>query len=188
LIFALLGEGPVPPQLVSMSTELPTLAFFAEIYRRHGHRCPMSTLGGRLGFAARRHLAGQGSAFAAVYRIATCAVDGIRHAIGCDEGGGTLEVRDLGAHLLTLTDLNSGRSVAVALRPEALHLAGDYRQQIEELERLRPSLTPEQLRQGQQRTDALLDALLERLRSLPDDELLSVCSPLAAGPLPGGDP
>lgn len=156
--------------------DLPPFELFAEIYRRHGHRCPMSTLGGRLGFAARRRLPAALAAgeLHAVYHIDTCAVEGIRCATGCGESEETLEVRPEGAHRLTLVERGTGRGVEAVLRSETLALAGTYRQMDEALERERASLEPEELARRQQKQEAFLDGLLERLRTLPDEELLLI--------------
>jgi formylmethanofuran dehydrogenase subunit E len=151
--------------------EVPPFALFAEIYRRHGHRCPMSTLGGRLGFAARRHFAAESPRLAAVYRIATCAADGIRQAIG---GEAALEVREEGEHRLTLTDLDSHTWVELELRAEALTMAGEYRQQAEDFDVARAGLTPAEVLAWQERMTALLDGLLQQLRTLPDADLLTI--------------
>ena len=51
---------------------------FQRIYARHGHRCPMSTLGGRMGLAAMTTLGPQPvESLEARYAHDTCAVDGI---------------------------------------------------------------------------------------------------------------
>lgn len=157
--------------------DLPPFEIFAEIYRRHGHRCPMSTLGGRLGWAARRRLPEVPEAeLHAVYRIDTCAVEGIRCTTGCEEASGTLEVRSKGEHRLTLVERRSGRGVEAVLRPEALSRAGEYRRLDEALERERPGLDPAGLDRRLREKEVFLDALLEDLRTLPDEELLKLRS------------
>jgi formylmethanofuran dehydrogenase subunit E len=165
------GIVPITTNSEPLVAEVPPFALFAAIYRRHGHRCPMSTLGGRLGFAARRHFAAGPSRLAAVYRIATCAVDGIRQAIGCEAA---LEVREEGEHRLTLADLDSHTWVELELRAEALAMAGEYRRQMETFEEARAGLAPAEVLAWQGRTEALLDRLLGQLRTLPDAELLII--------------
>jgi len=156
--------------------ELPPFALFVEIYRRHGHRCPMSTLGGRLGYAARRLLGPEvpDGALAAAYQAVTCAVDGIRQATGCSEEAGSLAVSEGGRHRLTLVDRRSGRGLAVALRPEILALAGEYRRFDEELERDRTTLGAEELAERIREKETFLDLLLERLRTMPDEEMIEL--------------
>jgi len=154
--------------------ELPPFELFAEIYRRHGHRCPMSTLGGRLGFAARRRLGLEvpPADLAAIYQTATCALDGIREATGCSEADATLAVCEKGRHRLALFDRRSGLGLAVELRPATLLLAAEYRRLEEALEKDRPLLGGEELAERLRQKEVFLDLLLERLRTLPDEELL----------------
>lgn len=131
---------------------------FDEIYRRHGHRCPMSTLGGRLGHAARRRLGGlDAPELRAVYHARTCAADGVALTTGCAMEEGSLTVEDHGRHVLHLVRAHDGEGVEVTLREAALDLAGEY-------QKLR----------AEPATEAELEALLERLRSAPEKELLAV--------------
>lgn len=162
---------------------IPPHELFSEIYRRHGHRCPMSTLGGRLGHAARRQFgkAVPSEALRAVYHITTCALDGIRQSTGCSELAGSLEVRENGRHLLTLVDTRDGCWVEVELLPQTLELAGEYRRFCEELELELPMIAEDERAQRSREREALLDALLERLRTTPESELLMIRS---AGSLP----
>jgi len=153
-------------------TELPPAELFNEIWRRHGHRCPMSTLGGRLGWAARRRLpAGE---LHGVYRIDTCAVEGIRCATGCSEADGTLEVRAEGRHLLSLVERGSGASIEAELRPETLTLAAGYRRLDDALERDRAGLDPDELERRLREKESFLDGLIEKLCCLADDQLLQL--------------
>lgn len=166
------------------ATAVPTLATFEAIWRRHGHRCPMSTLGGRLGHAARRRLpAAAGADLRAVYGIATCAVDGITVTTGCSEGAGTLQIEDRGRHLLLLRDVGSGEVVTAEIRPETLDMAAVYRRCDEALERERSSLKAAQLARRLREKAQILDELLPKLRTWPEDELLLVLTgdEIAAG-------
>ena len=63
-----------------MSSNPPPL--FARIYARHGHRCPMSTLGGRLGLAALNALGETDGELKAVFANRTCAIYGITAVTG----------------------------------------------------------------------------------------------------------
>jgi formylmethanofuran dehydrogenase subunit E len=142
--------------------------FFAAIYALHGHRCPMSTLGGRLGRAA----AARVGSFRrlAVYHIDTCALDGIRVATGCRE----VRVTDEGRHVLDLVDARNGRGVAVTLRPEALEIAGEYRRISDALDRDRAALDAATLATRQAEVARVLDRVLEQLWTLPDEALLEI--------------
>lgn len=157
------SPGAVPPEL------------FEEIYRRHGHRCPMSTLGGRLGYAAFRHLAaGPEENLLALYHIRTCALDGIGVATGCTLAAGNLRVREEGRHALTLVRRQDGGGVEATLREEALAIAWEYRRVCEVLERERPGLSEQELREREGRREAILEGVLLRLRGEDEENLLEV--------------
>jgi formylmethanofuran dehydrogenase subunit E len=81
---------------------------FIRIYARHGHRCPMSTLGGRLGLAALKGLGDCDGELQAVYSHRTCATDGIAETTGCTEEKGSLIVKNDGRHALALSCLENG--------------------------------------------------------------------------------
>jgi formylmethanofuran dehydrogenase subunit E len=135
----------------------------------------MSTLGGRLGHAARRRLPETaGASLRAIYGVATCAVDGIAVTTGCSEGAGTLQIEDRGRHLLLLRDVGGGLAVTAEIRPETLDMAAVYRRFDEALERERSSLGVAELAQRLQEKASILDALLPKLRTWPEDELLLV--------------
>jgi len=161
-----------------MSKPSPPPELFEEIRRRHGHYCPMSTLGGRLGFAARQRLAPAGE-LTAVYFSATCAIDGIRVSTGCDPANGTLRVTERNRHALWLATTD-GRGVLVELLPAALERAGEYRTLDLALESERAHLSPDLLARRLGEKENFLRALLQQLRSLPDDELLALDDRLPA--------
>lgn len=98
---------------------IPHKQFYADLADRHGHYCPMSTLGLRIGWAARRRL--QGSAHQAIYLARTCAVDGIRLALKDSE----LQVEERGNHQLRVADREA--RWLIGLRPETLQRAASYR-------------------------------------------------------------
>jgi formylmethanofuran dehydrogenase subunit E len=144
---------------------------FAAIYRRHGHRCPMSTLGGRLGLAARRTLGGGGEMHA-VYNIRTCALDGIAVTTGCREEDASLRVEERGEHRLRLA--NGDGVVMVALRPAALEIAGRYRLASEALEREGATLPEQERQEREAAVQQILDEVLQALWTLPDEVLLEI--------------
>jgi len=106
-------------------SEIPVL--FQQIRVRHGHYCPMSTLGGRLGLAALEALDGSCGTYEARYRIDTCAADGIALATGCLPEEGRLSVRNEGRHCLELWDAATGRGVRAELTAAALERAAACR-------------------------------------------------------------
>lgn len=151
-------------------TFLPPFELFAEIYRRHGHRCPMSTLGGRLGHAARGRLDDDRSLTAA-YHIPTCAADGIAVTTGCSRADGSLRVVDCGRHALWLQTAD-GRGIFAELKPETLQRSAGYRALGQALEQDRERLSPQEVADRLAEQEAFLDQLLDELRTLPDEELI----------------
>jgi formylmethanofuran dehydrogenase subunit E len=143
-------------------------ALFDQIYVRHGHRCPMSTLGGRLGYAAAERVGA--AERLAIYYADTCALDGIRVATGID----TPRVIEQGRHVLVLVDPVDGRGVQVSLRPAALDIAWEYRRVGEALDRDRAALDAATLSVRRQELERVLDEVLRRLWTLPDEELLEI--------------
>ena len=148
---------------------------FDEIYARHGHRCPMSTLGGRLGYAAAAQVASIRRL--AIYHANTCALDGIRVATSCRE----VRVVDDGQHVLLLVDARNGRGVRVGLRPEALTIAGEYRCLDDALARDRAGLDAATLAVRTAEVERVLNRVLEQLWTLPDEALLEI-SPVTLSP------
>ena len=131
---------------------------FARIYARHGHRCPMSTLGGRLGLAAVKMLGENPAGLQAIYSNRTCALDGIAEATGCCEEEGTLVVQNDGRHALVLKSVAA--SVEVELTAEALTMAGRYRSLCSRLEHGWDGLDAQEQLRRRAEMDAMLDELL----------------------------
>ncbi|PLY05730.1 MAG: hypothetical protein C0624_04730 [Desulfuromonas sp.] len=146
---------------------------FQQIYARHGHRCPMSTLGGRMGLAAMKALGPQpAERLEAHYAHDTCAIDGIELTTGCSRANKRLTVAQTGAHVLSL---NVGaHGVVVTLRDAALAIAWRYRKVDEELEQARGKRSLEELEGLLHLRSEVLQEVLEKFWTLPDDELLRV--------------
>lgn len=147
-------------------TEAPE--FYARIYARHGHRCPMSTLGGRLGLAALERLSGDCER--AQYGIRTCALDGIAEATGCCETAGTLEVVGDGRHRL---ELFAGEArVAAELTGAILQRAGEYRRLSNRLEADWEDLDSDERHRRRTAMEAALDELLPELWAAPEPAII----------------
>ena len=157
---------------------LPPRQLFAEIYEIHGHRCPMSTLGGRLGFAARERLAGR-APLTATYYIATCAADGISVMTGCQKTDGSLRIVPQERHALWLQDAD-GRGLFAELNHSALQLAGEYRSRDQEFLRDEARLSAEERQERQTRKGLFLEDLLQKFWTMPDDELMNFAAKLPA--------
>jgi len=158
-------------------------ALFEEIYRVHGHRCPMSTLGGRIGYAARRHLSASAVGdLLGIYHARTCAVDGIVLAAGGLKRDESLFVREEGRHLLLLADNEARNGVRVSLRQETLDLAGEFRLRASAIEKSMESAPESERAALAAERERALDRLLETLWTAPDDDLLEI-APLYDLPL-----
>lgn len=151
--------------------EVPEI--FARIYEKHGHRCPMSTLGGRLGLAAMALPQLDRESLRGVYHSRTCALDGIALTIGCSEEDGNLAVTAEGRHCLELYD-DAGNGVVLSLNENAMQIAGDYRRLSHELEQGWDGLTEEERSARDTRREAALDALLPGLWQAADADLITV--------------
>lgn len=126
---------------------------FLRIRARHGHYCPMSTLGGRLGVAALQVLGEEAGKLTARYHIDTCAVDGIAVATGCLPEDGRLTMRPDGLHRLELWG-RDGVGVRAELTSTALERAATCRKQLD--------------------AGGVPDEVLAGLRSAPADELITL--------------
>lgn len=124
--------------------KLPEKALYAELAARHGHYCPMSTLGLRLGWLVSPLFLN--ADLTASYHARTCAVDGLCLSLGEEK----FSVSDRGEHVLKM----AMREVLweISFRPQTLELAASYRLL----------------------TEAAQQDLLEQLRQAPSDDLVHV--------------
>ncbi|PNU19380.1 hypothetical protein C2E25_12895 [Geothermobacter hydrogeniphilus] len=150
----------------------PAPDIFARIYARHGHRCTMSTLGGRIGLAVLRLRRAEWGDVRGSYLTRTCAVDGIAEVTGLSEDDDRLQVIPEGRHLLRLEHA-VGR-LEIELAPTALELAGNYRRLGYQLEAGWDDLDSAERERREGLREEALDALLVRLWDMGDDELLLI--------------
>jgi len=146
---------------------------FARVYAHHGHRCPMSTLGVRLGLAARELGFSSAAGLRAVYHSRTCALDGIALTLDCTEERGNLAVTTEGRHVLEIFS-RDGRVVELTLSANAMHIAGDYRRLGQELEQGWDRLDDAERRARDLQREAALDALLPGLWTAPTADLVII--------------
>lgn len=100
----------------------------------HGHLCPMSVLGARMGLFALRKLGAKratGIKLIGIVYNDLCAVDGFQFVTGCTTGKRTLIVRDYGMLSADLFDVNARKGIHVSLKvlnelPDVMHRALDY--------------------------------------------------------------
>jgi formylmethanofuran dehydrogenase subunit E len=149
----------------------PGQEFFAALERLHGHRCPMSILGARLGLAARAALGEWQQSerrLRARFHHRTCALDGVQLATQCTLGNGNIEVLPEGEHRLELTVTGDPRHAEAVLRPEGLERGrryGGLRTRAEEL-------PPESEERRTMETQMM--AILTDLETAPAEELVVV--------------
>lgn len=146
---------------------------FARIYEKHGHRCPMSTLGGRLGLAALAQSHPGNEIVRAVYHVRTCAVDGIVLTTGCEEESGSLTVTTEGRHVLEIFD-PAGNAVELSLNENAMRIAGDYRRLSLELERNWNELDDLEQAERERNREVALDSVLPLLWNATDKDLIAI--------------
>ena len=148
----------------------PDREFFAALERLHGHRCPMSILGARLGWAARALLGVEAHAWRRLrgcYHHSTCAVDGIQLATQCTSGNGNLEVLAEGDHRLVLTALDDGRRAEARPTVQALQSGRRYGELRARADDLPPGCEEEKSLRAE------LAALLDHLETAPREELVA---------------
>ena len=143
----------------------------AEIYdfleRFHGHTCPGSLMGLRLGMAAKDALKARGKLKAKCFILA-CPVDGIQVGAGTTYGNKALEVEDRNELRLILTDVESGRQVEARLTQKAEDMGKSFRDLSGKARSSAPG-SPERLRFEKER-----DAALDWFRTAPDSKVVTI--------------
>jgi formylmethanofuran dehydrogenase subunit E len=128
-------------------------ALLEESARLHSHLCPRQVLGVRMGLAGGAalgmHLPRRDKELLIIIETDGCFADGVVAATGCTVGHRTLRVEDYGKVAVTFVNVESGRAVRLAPRPDVRQRAHLY--------------APEQPRR--------YDAQLHGYQRMPDDEL-----------------
>lgn len=147
--------------------------FFELLARLHGHRCPMSILGARLGLAAREALGPlpEGRRLRGRYCHQTCALDGIQLATGCTLGNRNLEVDSRGEHRFDLWADDEARVVSARLSGGALERGRAYAELRQCLERLPRRSSERGL------LETRMAAMLEDLETAPASDLVEISAP-----------
>jgi len=139
----------------------------------HGHKCPAMPLGLRVGAAAMNALgverAKDGQLIAYVDlgedHCATCYADGLQVIMGTTFGKGNIKRTNKGKWAVIVIDKATGRAVRVTPRAEAMMankqspFFKDYREKG-----IPASSVP----------DSIVDPLIERVMSAPDEQILSI--------------
>lgn len=143
---------------------------FDSLYEFHGHRCPMSTMGARLGIAAMNALGVTKSdqfRLRGVYRARNCALDGVQFVTGCTLGNGNLECEDEARASFSL-DRRDGGGVTATVSDDALSRFMRHKEKRAAFERggRAPGIEDELKRD--------FDALVEWVQAAPDEDLLVI--------------
>ncbi|GAB4278693.1 MAG: FmdE family protein [Deferrisomatales bacterium] len=141
----------------------------------HGHRCPAMPMGLRAGLAAMAALGAERAPDKELHVIsetgkghaAGCFLDGVMAATGCTYGKSNIEKKYWNKMAFTLVDTKRGKAVRVSLRPEFF-------------EKALQSPFVQQRRRGVPPQDVpaeILQPLLDRVLSLPEEQFLQVSEP-----------
>ena len=138
----------------------------------HGHKCPAMPLGIRVGLAAMKAL-GVDRAYnkelhclceTGFAHATMCFVDGVQVATGCTFGKANIEKLNYEKNAITLIDVKTGRAVRVALNPEF-----QKKGLASEFVKLRSrGVEPQDI------APEIVDPMIERIGSLPDEAILTV--------------
>ena len=139
----------------------------------HGHKCPAMPLGLRAGAAAMNRLGVERAKDKQLYAIvelgddhcAHCFADGVQMVTGCTFGKGNIVKTHQGKFGVTLVDRASGRAVRVVPQAEGQMAMKKTPFFIE----YRMKGVP-----ASQVPDAVVEPLIERVLSLPEEQLLKV--------------
>ena len=141
----------------------------------HGHRCPAMPMCLRAGLAAMRALGAERAQDKELYVIsetgkghaAGCFLDGIMAATGCTYGKSNIEKKYWNKMAFTLVDTKQGKAVRVSLKPAFF-------------EQALKSPFVQMRRQGVPPQDVpadVLEPLLDRVLSLPEEQFLDIEGP-----------
>jgi len=140
--------------------------------RFHGHKCPAMPLGIRVGLAAMNALGVERARNKELYCLCEtgyahatmCFVDGVQAATGCTFGKANIEKLDYEKNAITLIEVKTKRAVRVALNPEF-----QKKGMASEFVKLRSrGVEPQDI------APEIADPTIERIRSLPDEAILTV--------------
>ncbi|WP_025323178.1 FmdE family protein [Deferrisoma camini] len=141
----------------------------------HGHRCPAMPMGLRAGLAAMKVLGAERAQDKELYVIsetgkghaAGCFLDGIMAATGCTYGKSNIEKRYWNKMAFTLVDTRKGKAVRVSLKPEFFEQA----LQSPFVQQRRKGVPPQDV------PAEVLEPLLQRVLSLPEEQFLDISDP-----------
>ena len=145
----------------------PDAEMCAFLERFHGHVCPGSLMGLRLGLAAKEALNAQGKIKAETF-LHACSVDGIQIATGATLGNKSFILEDRGEMYLILTDVGNGKQVEARLTKEAMNRGKKFRELSDKARSIDDGSSERSAIQKE------IDAVLEWFRTAPDSEVVTV--------------
>jgi len=149
---------------------------FKGLYIFHGHRCPMSTMGARLGAAAMSALGVTKTdqfRIEAIFHSKNCALDGIQFVTGCTIGNGNLVYEESGRAALTLRNRDGSKNTTVSVSDIAINrLSGHKELKARLLEEKEVSGLPRAMEIDREITKDF-DTLVQWVQDAPEDELLA---------------
>ena len=145
----------------------PDAEMCAFLEKFHGHTCPGSLMGLRLGLAAREALNAQGRVEAKTF-IHACPVDGIQIATGATYGNRAVIVEDGKEMALILTDTKTGKQVEARLSQEAVERGKGFRELSGKSRTLKQG-SPEHLAVKKE-----IDDILNWYRTAPDEKVVVI--------------
>ena len=149
---------------------------FDGLHAFHGHRCPMSTMGARLGAAAMSALGvtkADQFRIEALFHSKNCALDGIQFVTGCTFGNGNIAYEESGRASLTLRKRDGTRSTTVSVSDAALtRLSGHKELKARLLEEKEVSGLPRAMEIDREISKDF-DLLVQWVQDAPEDELLA---------------
>jgi formylmethanofuran dehydrogenase subunit E len=145
----------------------PDAEMCAFLARFHGHTCPGSLMGLRLGLAAKEALHARGRIEAKTFLLA-CPVDGIQVGTGATYGNKAITVDDRNEMYLILTDTKSGKKVEARLTEEAMEKGKGFRELSAKARSLKAG-SAEQLAAKKE-----VDDILDWYRTTPDEKVVTI--------------
>ena len=145
----------------------PDAEMCAFLEKFHGHTCPGSLMGLRLGLAAKEALNAQGRVEAKTFILA-CPVDGIQVATGATYGNRAITVEDSKKMDLILTDTKTGKQVEARLTREAMERGKGFRELSGKSRTLKQG-SPEQMAVKKE-----IDDILNWYRTTPDEKVVVI--------------
>lgn len=144
-----------------------------ESIKFHGHLCPMSYLGVRMGKLALKRLGRgreKGVRLIAVVEFKNCLADGIQLVTGATYGKNTLFLKDYGKFAASFYDLATGKSIRIIVRNEIIEECLVYGMEAQDVK----ALPPGDRKEAAARILAKGKEITGRLEKMGDGDLFEV--------------